>query len=29
VRGEFLSLLKEGFVCRGFERDEERPRYLF
>jgi predicted GNAT superfamily acetyltransferase len=29
VREEFLQALDEGFVCRSFARDEERPRYLF
>jgi predicted GNAT superfamily acetyltransferase len=29
VREEFLSLLSGGFVCRSFERDAIRPRYLF
>jgi predicted GNAT superfamily acetyltransferase len=29
VREEFLQALGDGFVCRAFERDEERPRYLF
>jgi predicted GNAT superfamily acetyltransferase len=29
VREEFLSLLSGGFVCRAFERDAIRPRYLF
>ncbi len=29
VREEFLKALGEGFVCRAFERDEKRPRYLF
>ena len=29
VREEFLQALSDGFVCRAFERDSERPRYLF
>ena len=29
VRGEFLKALISGLVCRGFERDQKRPRYLF
>jgi predicted GNAT superfamily acetyltransferase len=29
VRGEFLQALGDGFVCRAFERDEKKPRYLF
>lgn len=29
VRAEFLAALKDSLVCRAFERDEERPRYLF
>jgi predicted GNAT superfamily acetyltransferase len=29
VREEFLALLGSGLVCRVFERDEQRPRYLF
>ncbi len=29
VREEFLSALADGLVCRAFERDAERPRYLF
>jgi len=29
VREEFLGLLGAGLVCRAFERDETRPRYLF
>jgi predicted GNAT superfamily acetyltransferase len=29
VREEFLQLFSEGFVCRAFERDAEKPRYLF
>jgi len=29
VREEFLQALGDGFVCRAFERDVERPRYLF
>jgi len=29
VREEFVGALNEGFVCRGFARDEKRPRYLF
>jgi predicted GNAT superfamily acetyltransferase len=29
VRAEFLALFDAGFVCRVFERDELRPRYLF
>ena len=28
VREEFVQALKEGFVCRAFARDEQRPRYL-
>lgn len=29
VREEFLGAFAEGLVCRGFERDPIRPRYLF
>jgi predicted GNAT superfamily acetyltransferase len=29
VREEFLQTLREGFVCRAFARDVEKPRYLF
>lgn len=29
VREEFLRALGDGYVCRGFDRDAERPRYLF
>ena len=29
VREEFLDALKDGLVCRTFERDDRRPRYLF
>jgi len=29
VRAEFLRALNDGLVCRAFERDDERPRYLF
>ena len=29
VREEFLQALSDGFVCRAFHRDGERPRYLF
>jgi predicted GNAT superfamily acetyltransferase len=29
VREEFRTLLSEGFVCRAFDRDAARPRYLF
>ncbi len=29
VREEFLEALGDGLVCRAFERDAERPRYLF
>jgi predicted GNAT superfamily acetyltransferase len=29
VREEFQSALAAGLVCAGFERDPERPRYLF
>ncbi|MDX6611395.1 MAG: hypothetical protein QOD75_581 [Blastocatellia bacterium] len=28
VRSEFLGAFAEGMVCRGFERDAIRPRYL-
>ena len=28
VREEFLDALKNGLVCRVFERDDRRPRYL-
>jgi len=28
VREEFLTALNAGFVCRAFERDANRPRYL-
>ncbi|HSQ25118.1 MAG TPA: GNAT family N-acetyltransferase [Pyrinomonadaceae bacterium] len=29
VREEFLQALGEGYVCRAFDRNTERPRYLF
>ncbi len=29
VRQEFLALLSEGFVCRAFDRNAARPKYLF
>lgn len=29
VRAEFQNALRQGFVCAGFERHEDRPRYLF
>ena len=29
VREEFLKALGDGLVCRAFERDVHRPRYLF
>ena len=29
VRREFLKALGEGLVCRAFERDAVKPRYLF
>ena len=29
VRDEFLQALSDGLVCRAFERDSERSRYLF
>jgi predicted GNAT superfamily acetyltransferase len=29
VREEFVAALLAGFICRAFERDEKRPRYLF
>jgi predicted GNAT superfamily acetyltransferase len=29
VREEFLKALADGLVCRAFERDVQRPRYLF
>ncbi|MDQ3804887.1 MAG: hypothetical protein M3416_13785, partial [Acidobacteriota bacterium] len=29
VREEFQSAFAAGLVCAGFERDPERPRYLF
>src|SRR5712692_5636535 len=29
VREEFLEALGDGLICRAFERDAERPRYLF
>ena len=29
VREEFLKAFSQGLVCRAFERDEKRPRYLF
>jgi predicted GNAT superfamily acetyltransferase len=29
VRTEFLRALSDGLVCRAFERDDKRPRYLF
>ncbi|HVS83038.1 MAG TPA: GNAT family N-acetyltransferase [Pyrinomonadaceae bacterium] len=29
VREEFLRALGDGLVCRAFERDAEKPRYLF
>jgi predicted GNAT superfamily acetyltransferase len=29
VRNEFVDALGAGLVCRAFQRDNERPRYLF
>jgi len=29
VREEFLQALGDGYVCRAFSRDAERPQYLF
>jgi predicted GNAT superfamily acetyltransferase len=29
VRNEFLQAFRDGLVCRAFQRDHERPRYLF
>ncbi|PYS67904.1 MAG: hypothetical protein DMF73_18120 [Acidobacteria bacterium] len=29
VRQEFIQALSENFVCRAFDRDSSRPRYLF
>ena len=29
VREEFVAALGAGLICRGFERDAERPHYLF
>ena len=29
VRQEFVETLSEGFVCRAFDRESSRPRYLF
>src|SRR2546423_4111070 len=29
VRQEFVKNLSENFVCRAFDRDSSRPRYLF
>lgn len=29
VREEFLKALGAGLICRAFERDSEKPRYLF
>ena len=29
VRQEFVQTLSEGFVCRAFDRESSRPRYLF
>ena len=29
VREEFVQTLSEGFVCRAFDRESSRPRYLF
>ena len=29
VREEFAQTLDEGFVCRAFDRESSRPRYLF
>jgi predicted GNAT superfamily acetyltransferase len=29
VRNEFVQTLSEGFVCRAFDRNSDRPRYLF
>ncbi len=28
IREEFLEAFAAGLVCRGFERDDQRPRYL-
>ncbi|HMH43535.1 MAG TPA: hypothetical protein VK557_08635, partial [Pyrinomonadaceae bacterium] len=29
VRQEFVQTLSEGFICRAFDRESIRPRYLF
>ena len=29
VRAEFVKTLSDGFVCRAFDRESSRPRYLF
>lgn len=29
VRKEFLAALNDGLVCRAFQRDDHRPKYLF
>ncbi|HXI62772.1 MAG TPA: GNAT family N-acetyltransferase [Pyrinomonadaceae bacterium] len=29
VRQEFVQTLNDGFVCRAFDRESSRPRYLF
>lgn len=29
VREEFLQALSDGYVCRAFDRNAERPKYLF
>src|SRR5207302_5499529 len=29
VRSEFLQALDAGLICRAFDRDAERPKYLF
>jgi hypothetical protein len=28
VRPEFKNLFGDGLICAGFERDEEKPKYL-
>ena len=29
VRAEFVAALRAGLICRAFERDSEKPRYMF
>lgn len=29
IKGEFQKAFAENLICRGFERDEQKPKYLF